>query len=99
MEAFCSNCGEEVRSNDPIGKGTEAYQCSACGTYGTIARKTNRPSSLIGEKDAPTLASLSLNLLDILKLDVNPDRARCPRCGNYSSGRGGGCPSCDAQTP
>jgi DNA-directed RNA polymerase subunit RPC12/RpoP len=95
MNAFCANCGAEVESEDPLGKKTETYTCKTCGTRGTITRKaTQHPFDRPAGKGEPMTASLSLNILDLIKLEAGPERARCPACGSYFPQGADECPSC-----
>ena len=96
MKAFCSDCGEEVETEDVFGKGTEAYRCRQCGAQGTMTRKRRSPSFVqMGKADAPQVASVSLNLLDLLDLKLNQTHHKCPRCGSFSSADSGHCPFCN----
>lgn len=98
VKAFCSDCGAEVETDDIFGKGTETYRCPKCGAYGTITRKASEPSFIqLGKDEAPVVASISLNVLDILDLNVGGTRTRCLRSGSYSSTWRGRCPFCDQQ--
>ena len=97
MKAFCSNCGSEVETKDPSHYGTEAFMCTKCGARGTVTKKTSNPSPAEPSKGAaPLLANISLNILDILKLNAGT-QSRCPRCGNYTLTSKGTCSSCDQE--
>jgi len=96
MKAFCSDCGEEVETEDVSGKGTETYRCAKCGSKGTMSRKHRSPSSVqMGKSGAPVVASVSLNVLDLLDLKVGRTHHKCPHCGNFWSAETDRCPFCN----
>lgn len=49
-----------------------------------------------GKGDALVSANISLNILDLLKLNAGT-QTRCPRCGNYTLTSEGICSSCDQE--
>ena len=96
MKAFCSDCGEEVETEDVLGKGTETYRCAKCGAKGTMSRKRRSPSSVrMGKAGAAGAASVSLNVLDLLDLKLDRTQHKCPHCGNFWSADTDRCPFCN----
>ena len=96
MKAFCSDCGEEVDTQDIFEKGTETYRCAKCGAKGTMTRKRRAPFlGQTGKSGAPMVASVNLNILDILDLKLNQAQRRCSQCGNFSSAETDRCPFCN----
>jgi hypothetical protein len=49
----------------------------------------------MGRAAVPVVASVNLNILDILDLKLNRGQHKCPHCGNFSSEETGRCSFCD----
>ena len=61
-----------------------------------MTRKRRSPSFVqMGKANAPLVASVSLNLLDLLDLKLNQTHHKCPRCGSFSSADSDRCPFCN----
>jgi len=96
MKAFCSDCGEEVETQDVLGRGTETYRCAKCGAKGTMSRRRRgQPSVPKGKAGTPLMASVSLNVLDLLNLKLGRTEQKCPHCGNFRSAETDRCPFCN----
>jgi len=96
MKAFCSDCGEEVETEDVFEKGTETYRCAKCGAKGTMTRKRRSPSfPQVRRAAAPVVASVNLSILDILDLKLNRAQHKCPHCGNFWSAETDRCSFCN----
>jgi len=95
MKAFCSDCGEEVETQDALGGGTETYRCAKCGAKGTMTRKRSPSSGGSGKAREPIAASVSLKLLDLLDLKMGRSQTKCPHCGNFWSEDTDRCPFCN----
>ncbi len=92
VKAFCSDCGAEVETEDSPNGLTESYDCPKCGAKGTVRRKLGG-SAQPAERGLPSAPSLSLNVLDILKLNLGGTRS-CGRCGTHFPASDDVCPSC-----
>jgi predicted RNA-binding Zn-ribbon protein involved in translation (DUF1610 family) len=99
VKALCSDCGSEVETTESAGRGLESYRCPKCGARGTVSRKAGlRSQANPARGDAPLMANISLNILDLVKVNASGTQARCPHCGGYVSERDGRCLSCDQET-
>lgn len=94
-KAFCSNCGSEIETNLPFATGVETYQCNKCGTYGTITRREKEPSLMqFGSGDSSIVATITLDLRNLLGLTLSNTHVRCRNCGNYVVSGHSHCPFC-----
>jgi hypothetical protein len=61
-----------------------------------MTRKHRNPSFVqMGKAGAPLVASVSLNILDLLDLKLGQTHHKCPHCGNFSSAETDRCPFCN----
>jgi len=80
--ARCADCGNEVETDDLLGNGTESYQCTKCGTYGTLVRKSKKPIFIqFGKDDSTAISVASAMVLP----NFAETHVKCQHCGNYVS--------------